>query len=88
MTRKRMEEDLTASASDYTNFAENTISKLQQAYLKKYHPRQYSQSTQDALNERAGGKKSGASHRQQGETELAPSHDGIGDISISSNLVH
>ena len=37
--RKRMEEDLTKSAAGYSHFAENTISRLQQAYLKKYHSR-------------------------------------------------
>ncbi|KAH9007773.1 hypothetical protein EDB83DRAFT_2193921, partial [Lactarius deliciosus] len=35
-TRKRIEEDLKESAAQYANYAENTISKLQQAYLKKY----------------------------------------------------
>ena len=91
MIRKQMEEDLTKSASDYANLAENTISKLQQAYLKKYHPRHYSQSTQDPLNKWVRDKESGPSHRQQGvmpETEFAQSDDGIGKISISSNLVH
>ncbi|KAH9044598.1 hypothetical protein EDB85DRAFT_471359 [Lactarius pseudohatsudake] len=38
-TRKRIEEDLNKSAANYADYAENTISKLQQAYFKKYHPR-------------------------------------------------
>jgi len=38
-TRKRIEKDLKGSAARYADFAENKISKLQQAYLKKYHPR-------------------------------------------------
>ncbi|KAH8979723.1 hypothetical protein EDB86DRAFT_609691 [Lactarius hatsudake] len=36
-TRRRIEENLKNSAADYADHAENTISKLQQAYLKKYH---------------------------------------------------
>ncbi|KAH8997410.1 hypothetical protein EDB92DRAFT_1420868 [Lactarius akahatsu] len=38
-TRKRIEEDLNKSVANYADYAENTISKLQQAYFKKYHPR-------------------------------------------------
>ncbi|KAI9439458.1 hypothetical protein BJY52DRAFT_529761 [Lactarius psammicola] len=38
-TRKRVEEDLEDSAAKYADHAENTILKLQQAYLKKHHPR-------------------------------------------------
>lgn len=76
------EQDLTESASDYANFAENRISKLQLAYLKKYYPRQYSQFSQDAPNKKLGGKKSVASHRQQSiMLEPAQSDDGIGNIS-------
>ena len=37
--RERVEEGLKESAAKYAHYAENTISKLQQAYLKKYHPR-------------------------------------------------
>ncbi|KAH9029729.1 hypothetical protein EDB84DRAFT_224985 [Lactarius hengduanensis] len=44
-TRKRIEEDLKESAAQYADYAENTISKLQQAYLKKYYPQQYAHST-------------------------------------------
>ncbi|KAI9431836.1 Rho GTPase activation protein [Lactarius psammicola] len=38
-TRNRIEEDLKRSAAKYADFAENTISKLQQSYLDKYNPR-------------------------------------------------
>ncbi|KAI9439452.1 hypothetical protein BJY52DRAFT_529930 [Lactarius psammicola] len=38
-TRRRIEKDLKGSAVEYANFAQNKISKLQEAYLKKYHPR-------------------------------------------------
>ncbi|KAF8269704.1 hypothetical protein EI94DRAFT_1724481 [Lactarius quietus] len=43
--RMRVEEDLMESAVKYADHAENTISKLQEAYLKKYHPREYAHST-------------------------------------------
>ncbi|KAH9049291.1 hypothetical protein EDB83DRAFT_2522836 [Lactarius deliciosus] len=63
-TRKQIEEDLKESAAQYANYAENTISKLQQAYLKKYYPQQYAHSTdtpqrpQDIQTRRFGGKVS------------------------------
>ncbi|KAI9456974.1 Rho GTPase activation protein, partial [Lactarius psammicola] len=38
-TGKRIGEDLETSATKYADYAENTISKLQQEYLKRYHPR-------------------------------------------------
>ncbi|KAH9007776.1 Rho GTPase activation protein [Lactarius deliciosus] len=38
-TGKWIEEDLKESAAEYADHAENTVSKLQQAYFKKYHPR-------------------------------------------------
>ncbi|KAH9041940.1 hypothetical protein EDB84DRAFT_1559530 [Lactarius hengduanensis] len=47
-TRKRIEEDLKASAARYAEYAENRISKLQQAYFKKYHPQQYAHFTEDS----------------------------------------
>ncbi|KAH8989319.1 hypothetical protein EDB86DRAFT_1903013 [Lactarius hatsudake] len=63
-TRKRVEEGLEESAAKYADHAENTILKLQQAYLKKHHPRQYPQSTdvsqhsQDGPNRRFGNRVS------------------------------
>ncbi|KAI9429807.1 Rho GTPase activation protein [Lactarius indigo] len=50
-TRRRVEEGLEESAAKYADHTENTILKLQQAYLKKHHPRQYSQ---DSPNKRPG----------------------------------
>ncbi|KAH8996981.1 hypothetical protein EDB86DRAFT_3076909 [Lactarius hatsudake] len=44
-TRKRIDKNLRNSAADYADHAENTISKLQQAYLKKYPPVDHSHST-------------------------------------------
>ncbi|KAH9029682.1 hypothetical protein EDB85DRAFT_1508451 [Lactarius pseudohatsudake] len=59
-TRKRVEEGLEESTAKYADHSENTILKLQQAYLKKRHPHQYPQSTnvshhfQDGPNKRLG----------------------------------
>ncbi|KAH9033843.1 hypothetical protein EDB84DRAFT_1561580 [Lactarius hengduanensis] len=44
-TRRRIEENLKNSAADYADHAENTISKLQQTYLKKYHLGDHNHST-------------------------------------------
>ncbi|KAI9453220.1 hypothetical protein BJY52DRAFT_856352 [Lactarius psammicola] len=63
-TIKRIEEDLKGTAAQYADYAENTISKLQQAYLKKHYPQQYAHSTevsqrpQDVPNKSFGGKVS------------------------------
>jgi hypothetical protein len=54
---------ISRTAAKYADHAENKISKLQQAYLKKYYP-QYAHSTedsqhpQDVQNKRFGGKVS------------------------------
>ncbi|KAI9433271.1 hypothetical protein H4582DRAFT_2101678 [Lactarius indigo] len=62
--RRRVEEGLEESAAKYADHAENTILKLQQAYLKKHHPRQYPQSTdvsqhsQDVPNKKFGNRVS------------------------------
>jgi hypothetical protein len=79
-----MEEDLKESATACAHYSENTISKLQQAYLKKYHPRQYIHSTQVAPNTKMRGKYSAAPCCQQGviwETESIQSEDGAPNIS-------
>ncbi|KAH9010252.1 hypothetical protein EDB84DRAFT_1136023 [Lactarius hengduanensis] len=76
-TRKRIEEDLKESAAQYADYAENTISKLQQAYLKKYYPQQYAHSTdtpqrpQDIQTKRFWGK-------------AAEAEEGIADITHGS----
>ncbi|KAH8997020.1 hypothetical protein EDB86DRAFT_3155043 [Lactarius hatsudake] len=63
-TRKRIKEDLKGTATKYADYAENTISKLQRAYLKKYYPQQCAHSTdasqcpQDIPNKRFGGRVS------------------------------
>jgi hypothetical protein len=70
-----MEDDLKESAASYADHAENTISKLQEAYLKKYHPLEYSRSNkasqppEDVRNKRFGGK---ASALLRGPRELEP----------------
>ncbi|KAH9169274.1 hypothetical protein EDB89DRAFT_1488326 [Lactarius sanguifluus] len=79
-TRKRIEEGLEESAAKYADHAENTILKLQQAYLKKHNPRQYPQSTdvsqgsQDGPNKRFGNKVSALfGGRQEDSGGLGPS---------------
>ncbi|KAI9433269.1 hypothetical protein H4582DRAFT_2082416 [Lactarius indigo] len=79
-TRKRVEEGLEESAAKYADHAENTILKLQQAYLKKHHPRQAPQSAdvsqypQDGLNKRFGNKVSALfGSRQEDLGGLEPS---------------
>ncbi|KAH9059288.1 Rho GTPase activation protein [Lactarius vividus] len=65
-TRNRIEEDLKRSATSYADHAENKVSKLQQAYLKKYYPQQdatpptteASQRPQSVPNKKFGGKVS------------------------------
>ncbi|KAH9165434.1 hypothetical protein EDB89DRAFT_2233423 [Lactarius sanguifluus] len=60
--RKRIEENLKRSAALYADHAENKFSKLQQVYLKKYHPHQHARSTymsqrpEDSPNKSFGGK--------------------------------
>ncbi|KAH9059291.1 Rho GTPase activation protein [Lactarius vividus] len=44
-TRKRIEEELKGSTAKYASLAENKIAKLQEAYINKYHHRQYADST-------------------------------------------
>ncbi|KAH8979700.1 Rho GTPase activation protein [Lactarius hatsudake] len=44
-TRKRLETNLKNSAADYADYAENTIAKLQQTFLKKNPPGDHAQST-------------------------------------------
>lgn len=70
-TRQRVQEDLEDSATKYADHAENTIMKLQQAYLKKNNPRQHAQSTdgsqrpEDALNRRISSRFSALFHARQ-----------------------
>ncbi|KAH9051869.1 hypothetical protein EDB87DRAFT_1836128 [Lactarius vividus] len=82
-TRKRVEESLEKSAAKYANHTENTILKLQQAYLKKHNHRQYPQSTdvsqysQDIANKRFGNKASAQfGGRQENVRGLEPSKSG------------
>jgi hypothetical protein len=79
-TRKRVEEALRASTAECADHAENTISKFQLAYLKKYHPRHYahsidiSQRPQDSPDKWLGGK---VSSLFRGLREPAKSEEGI-----------
>ena len=87
-TRDRIKRDLKASAAQYADHVENTISPLQQAYLKRYHPEQYSRSSDvshhpvDIRDKGIGGKVSPVFH-VRGETEPARGDwrsEGITDI--------
>ena len=49
-TRQRVGEDLRDSAEKYADYAENTILKLQQAYLKKYHRLEHAKSEEGIAN--------------------------------------
>ena len=89
-TRKRVEEGLEDSAAKYADHAENTILKLQQAYLKKYNPRQYaysndaSQHPEDGPNRRLSGRVSALFRGRQEDSqglEPAKSEEGIANIS-------
>jgi hypothetical protein len=83
-TRRRIEGDLKSSAAKYVDHAENTISKLQQAYLKKYS-QPYAHSDV-APNKRFGNKVSSLFRRSQAQ-ELAKSEDGIANIGHSFQLI-
>ncbi|KAN0140320.1 hypothetical protein V8E53_002216 [Lactarius tabidus] len=64
-TRNLIKENLEQSAENYAYHAKHSVSKLQQAYLRKYQPQQdapsanVSQHPQDVPNKRFGGKVSG-----------------------------
>jgi hypothetical protein len=77
------------TAANYADHAENEISKLQQAYLKKYYPQhstEDSQHPQDVQNNRFGGNASGLIRgrredlREPEPAKPAQSEEGIADI--------
>ncbi|KAI9433252.1 hypothetical protein H4582DRAFT_2131697 [Lactarius indigo] len=73
-TRKRVEEGLKESAAMYADHTENTVLKLQQAYLKTHHPRQYSQ---NSPNKRPG---IGDGRQEDLRREPSESKEGVPDI--------
>ena len=93
-TRKRIKEDLKESAAKYADHVENTISKLQLAYLKEHNPLEYSHSTEvlqrpeDDRSKRFGGKISALFRgwrEDVREPELAKpikSEEGIANITL------
>jgi hypothetical protein len=90
-TRKQIEEYLKSSAAMYADHAENKISKLQQAYLKKFHSHstEVSQRPDDIRNKRFGGKVSALFRGRREdlrESEPAKSEEGIAYF-MSSELV-
>jgi hypothetical protein len=86
-TRKRIEDDLKASAALYANHAESKISKFQQAYLKKYHlgPLEVLRRP-DGRNQGFGGKMSALFRGRREDLRvpetayLTKSEEGIADI--------
>jgi hypothetical protein len=93
-TRKRIENDLKSSAMGYADRAENKLSKLQKAYLRKYQPQQHaysgnvSQHPQDAPNKRFGrvsalfrGRRDHL--REHESARPAPSDEGNADVTKS-----
>jgi hypothetical protein len=88
-TREAIENNLKISTSWYADHAENCVSKLQQAYSRKYQPQQYahavnvSQSPQDVPNKRFGRRMSALFRGQREdprEPEPSPSDEGIADV--------
>ena len=86
-TRRQIKEDLEASATKYADYAENTISRLQRAYLKKNsHNTEVLQLPEDPQNKRFGGKISALFRGRREdlrEPEIAKpskSEEGIVDI--------
>ena len=90
--------DLAGSASWYADHAENEISQLQQAYLRKYQPQHYTYSAnveqrfQDDQYDRFGSMRSAsyslpASYRQGFESaSAAPSEESIADVTHAFQL--
>ena len=85
-TRKRIEEDLKISASAYADYAETTVSTLQQGYLRKYQPQRYVSSAKVSQNSQFVPNKR---FRNVGPANLkaAPSGEGIADVT-GSNLIY
>ena len=96
--RYRMMNNLNVSASCYADHAENKVSRLQQAYLRKYQPQKYaysanvSQRPQDDQYDRFGSMRSAsfslpASCWQGFESaSAAPSEGGIADVTHAFQL--
>jgi hypothetical protein len=81
-TRRRIEEDLKSSAAKYADLAEYTISKLQQANLKKY-PQQYhaADAKADAVPNKTFGNKVSSLFRRSQPQEPVKFEDGTANIS-------
>ena len=89
-----MKDNLKMSASAYADYAENTISKLQQAYSRKYQPEQSPHSTnasvppQDDRNKRSRNIVSTLFRRREDQREpepakAAPSVEGIANVTVT-----
>ena len=84
-TRSRIERDLKYSTAKYADYAENEISKLQQAYLQKYYP---VQRPEDVRNKKFGGKVSALFRgRRENLRDVAVSEEGIADITHGFQVI-
>jgi hypothetical protein len=97
-TRERIERDLNTSAANYADYAENMVSKLQQAYFRKYQPQQHANSAnglrhpQDIPNKRFGRMVSALfcgrweDSREPEHAKAVPSEPEEGDANITHGL--
>jgi hypothetical protein len=98
-SRKRIEKGLKESTAKYADHVEKDISKLQQAYLKKYHPlkshsTEVLQRPEDGRNKTFGGKVSALFRGRREEHELAKqiakpamSEEGIADTTHGFQVI-
>jgi len=91
-----LEAQLDASVTKYANHAEDIISKLQKAYLKKHYPGKYTpshsvgilQRSQDVPNKRVGGKvRAGRQEDTVQELEPVKHDEGIANITYILQLL-
>ena len=90
-----MKDNLKMSASAYADYAENTISKLQQAYSRKYQPQQSPHSTnasvppQDDRNKKSRNivttlfRSRREDQREPEPAKAAPSVEGIVNVTVT-----
>jgi hypothetical protein len=95
--RNRMKDNLNMSASAYADYAENTVSKLQQAYSKKYQRQQHAHSTstsqhpQDVPNKRPPNRNVVSAlfrgrredRREPEPAKAAPADEGIANVTVT-----
>jgi hypothetical protein len=97
-TREAIENNLKISTTWYADHAENSVSKLLQAYSRKYQPQQYASSAnvsprpQDVPNKKFGRRMSALfrgqreDQREPKPSEATPSDEGIADVTCGYQL--